>query len=879
MLSKEIRRKFIEYFKKNGHQHVSSSSVIPHDDPSLLFINAGMNQFKDVFLGVSRRDFSRAVTVQKCIRVGGKHNDLDNVGHTTRHMTFFEMLGNFSFGDYFKHEAIRYAFTVTTEILQFPVEKLWISIFETDDESFEIWKNFVDESRIVRMGKEENFWQMGDIGPCGPCSELLLDRGSNYGDAKTPLQDSSGERFLEFWNLVFMESNLSADGHLKPLPKQSIDTGLGLERLVALKMGVNSVFETDIMQGLIRKIEEICSIKYRKNDPHFAPAFHVIADHIRSLAFAISDGAVPSNIDRGYVLRKILRRAMRYAKNLSIHEPFLAKLIPTLIELMGEEYPELPAAQTHIESLLHKEEENFIRTLQRGGNILQTVIKKAQKSPHKQITGEDAFKLKDTYGFPIEEVLLIAKDLDLAVNLESYQLLEEKAKERSRQATAFKSAKLQENLYQEFANKSPAPEFVGYERDHADAAVVGIIVEGEFVERLQSESEGIILLDRTPFYAEKGGQVGDQGRIHHSKASFAVQDTQEPFPGVIAHVGIIKKGALHIGDPVRAEVDQLRRREIERAHTATHLLDHSLLHILGTHVKQSGSLVEANRLRFDFTHHQALSGEQLRSIEMHINENIRNCASVTGYTLTYDEAQKRSDIIQEFGEKYGEKVRVIDIGGFSKELCGGTHVNNIGVIGLFRIIKESSVGAGIRRIEAVVAKEAENFMYREEEILEEACQQLHTQKAKLISRIQSVQEEIGALKQEMKAIREEHLHNISLSLRAKIEKANEEVCFLTACTDVNKDELISLSNALLNFMPSGAVFLANKKNASLQLLIRVSDDLIEKNVSAKELMQEVAPLLHGKGGGNKQLAQAGASDGTKIIEAFAIFKQRIQTLC
>ena len=523
MLSQEIRRKFLEFFKKREHAVVPSSPVVPHDDPTLLFNNAGMNQFKDVFLGLSKRDYTRATSSQKCIRVGGKQNDLDNVGHTSRHLTFFEMLGNFSFGDYFKKEAIAYAWEVTTEVFQFAPEKLWITVLEGDDEAFELWQKHVPIDRIIRMDEKDNFWAMGDTGPCGPCSELYYDRGSQFGDAPNPKEDATEERYLEFWNLVFMQDNRDKSGHVDPLPNQSIDTGGGLERIVSLKLGVDNIFHTDILQHLIGQIERVSGKKYDRNDPVLAPAFHVIADHLRSLSFAIADGAQPSNTDRGYVLRKLLRRAVRYSRTqLGIEEPFLAKVFPALLETMGEDFTELVNAKDRIEEILTSEEEAFIRTLKRGGNILSKVVADALKSPAKQISGEDAFKLKDTYGFPLEEILLIAKDSNLQVNIDSYQLLEEKAKKLSRSARSVEGQEAKETLFSDFVEKHGECVFTGYTDQEAETEILALIENGEFVQSLSEGAEGSVILKQTPFYAEKGGQVADFGDITNENALFQV---------------------------------------------------------------------------------------------------------------------------------------------------------------------------------------------------------------------------------------------------------------------------------------------------------------------------------------------------------------------
>jgi len=871
MISQEIRRNFLQFFKKKGHTIVPSSSVVPHEDPTLLFINAGMNQFKDVFLGKAKRDYTRATTAQKCIRVGGKHNDLDNVGHTTRHNTFFEMLGNFSFGDYFKKEAIDFGWEVTTSIFQFPQEKIWITVFEDDDEAFELWQKHVPVERIVRMGESENFWAMGDVGPCGPCSELLYDRGEKYGKARSPKEDASGERYLEFWNLVFMQYNRDSHGKMSSLPNQSIDTGAGLERVVSLKMDVDNVFHTDVLRHIIGQIEKVCECKYEESDEKTAPAFHVIADHIRSLAFAIADGAQPSNVGRGYVLRKLLRRAIRYGRTLDREKPFLAKVLPALIETMGEDYREIVTAQDRISEILTLEEEAFLRTLKRGGNILTTVLEKALQSPLKQITGEDAFKLKDTYGFPLEEILLIAKDSNVQVNMDAYQLLEEKAKERSRKARTVEMQEAAESLFSNFVEKHAPSTFVGYGEMKVETEILAIVQNSEFVESLSEENEGAIILKKTPFYAEKGGQVADIGVISNEKGRFQVSDCQNPFPEVIVHRGILKEGVLHAGDTVHAVIDEKRRLNIARHHTATHLLHFALQQILGSHIRQAGSLVEPNRLRFDFNHHKPLTSEEIQHIEDLINEKIRENQSVSTYEIPFEEAQGRSEIKQFFGEKYGAHVRVVDID-FSKELCGGTHVFHVGMIGYFRITKESSIAAGVRRIEASCGKAAEDFVRQEEALMEEAASLVKAQPAKLVEKITQLLEETTTLKQQLRTAKNVKLKQLSQELVQSVEKI-QETSLLTAIVDIDPEDLAELADSLLEKLKSGLVVLAIKLPKRIQILIRVSPDGVKKGIAANALIKKISSSIEGGGGGRPDSAQAGGKNPDGIEKAFQTIKQ------
>jgi alanyl-tRNA synthetase len=871
MVSQEIRRRFLQYFKEKGHAIVASSSVVPHEDPTLLFTNAGMNQFKDVFLGKNVRDYKCATTSQKCIRVGGKHNDLDNVGHTSRHLTFFEMLGNFSFGDYFKEPAIQYAWEVSTEVFQFSPKDIWVTVFETDDEAFELWKKWVPENRIVRMGEKDNFWAMGDTGPCGPCSELYFDRGEKYGSARSIKEDLSGERYLEFWNLVFMQFNRDASGKMTPLPRQSIDTGAGIERIASLKMGVDSVFGTDILRALIAQVEEVTGKSYGGN-----PAFHVIADHIRSLAFAIADGAAPSNVDRGYVLRKLVRRAVRYGRGLGIQEPFLAKVLPRLVAEMGEDYSELVSCLDRTAEILTLEEEGFLRTLKRGGNILNNVIDKSLKSPLKQITGEDAFKLKDTYGFPVEEILLIAKDTGLEVNLEAYELLEEQAKEKSRSAQIAHLQEAEESLFKDYVAKHGPCEFVGYAQHEIEGTIMAIVSKERFVDTLLEGEEGMVILNKTPFYAEKGGQVGDIGELNHHKAHFTVAGTHSPFPDVIVHIGKLEQGVLIVGEPVKAHVAEGRRHLIENNHTATHLLHWALQKVVGSHIRQAGSLVNEEGLRFDFNHHKPLSRQEIRQVEDLVNEKIRENRTVHAYELSYEDVQKRSDIKQFFGDKYGKRVRVIDID-YSKELCGGTHVNTVGRIGLFRIEKESSIAAGVRRIEAVTGKEAENLMHKQEDLLFQASEKLKANAAQLPERITTLLEENKEFSTQLKALRRGSLKTLAQELSEKTAQVGS-IPYLTATVSIANDELAPLADELLQKQRSLVLILAIKQTDKCQLLVRVSQDLIQKGVSAVTLIKEIAPLAGGAGGGKADSAQAGGKNPSGIEDAFARAQQILKSL-
>lgn len=873
MKSEDIRRKFLNYFKQTGHTIVPSSAVVPHDDPTILFTNAGMNQFKDVFLGETKRDYSRATTSQKCVRVGGKHNDLENVGHTSRHLTFFEMLGNFSFGDYFKKDAIKFSFEVATEVFGFEKERIWPTVYKDDDEAFELWKAYVPEERITRFGEKENFWAMGDTGPCGPCSELLYDRGEKYGNAKNPSEDPSGERFLEFWNLVFMQYNRNNDGSLTPLPKPSIDTGAGLERVVALKTNVDNVFETDILRGLIEETEKISGIMYNPGDGEKAPAFNVIADHMRCLSFAIADGVTPSNVDRGYVLRKILRRAVRYGRMLQLNEPFLARLLPKLIQLMGDDYPELKKSKTRIDEILTQEEEAFIKTLQRGGNMLSQIIETANAKDHK-ISGDDAFKLKDTYGFPLEEITLIAKDFNLKVDLDRFLELEKEAKIRSKNSSKTVQQMAAQNLFADFTASHGETTFLGFKEKNAHGKVLAIVSDGAFVNTLKAGMEGFIILDQTPFYAEMGGQVGDTGALSKETAFFEVLDTKAPYKGIISHFGELTKGEIQVGDDLFASIDLIRRKKIENNHTATHLLHFALQEVLGEHIKQAGSVVDDARLRFDFNHHKALTEQEIEQIENLVNSKIRENNNVDWYEISFDEAQKQSEIKQFFGEKYGTKVRVVDIG-YSKELCGGTHTNSVGNIGYFRIEKESSIAAGVRRIEALSGKLAEEFAKISDHTLKTIAANLKTIPAKLQERIEKLTEENKLLTHELKALKKEQLEKTVLALANEAEKLNGSTLLLKTLA-VSTEDLRQIGDLLMDKLKSAILVLSTLQKEQCHFVIRVSDDLVAKGNSAAEFVKKISPLIEGSGGGRPGQAQATGRAISQLKNAEQTVKELIK---
>lgn len=873
MLTETIRSQFLKYFKSKGHSLIASSPVIPHDDPTLLFVNAGMNQFKDVFLGSALRDYSRASTSQKCVRVGGKHNDLENVGHTSRHLTFFEMLGNFSFGDYFKKDAIQFAWEVSTQVFGFDPDRIWPTVYKDDDEAFELWKAYVPESRITRFGEKENFWAMGETGPCGPCSELLYDRGPQFGKGSTPSEDPSGERFLEFWNLVFMQFNRGADGVMRPLPKPSIDTGAGLERVISLKMGVDSVFETDVLRSLIAKVEEVSGKTYSAEDPVLSPAFRVIADHLRTLAFAIADGAQPSNLDRGYVLRKILRRAVRYGRQLGFDEPFLAKVFPRLVEIMGKDYPELVKAKARIEEILTTEEESFLRTLKRGGALLNQIIERSKHTG--KISGEDAFKLKDTYGLPFDEITLLAKDSNLEVDEKRFLELEGEAKERSRASQKGTSQIAQENLFEKFVKEQGPSTFLGYATLSTEGKIVALVKDGSFVDHLDVGDEGLVVLDQTPFYAEMGGQVGDKGSLQGEGCQAQVEDCLSPIKGVIAHQVIVQKGTLKVGHQLHAHVDSARRQMIANNHTATHLLHWALQQVLGEHIKQAGSVVDPERLRFDFSHHKALTPQEIHRIEDIVNEKIRENYPVRFYEIPYEEAKERADIKQFFGEKYGARVRVVE-SGEAKELCGGTHTSATGTIGYFRINKESSIAAGVRRIEAETGRAAETLSRAPQEELEAIARLLKIPSNKVLERIEKLNEENRLLTQELKSHRQGSLNTLSQQFLAEKETLRN-VSLIAREVPLNAEELRQLGDLLADKIDSGIVFLASGSDGKAQLYLRLTDDLVKKGLQAGAMIRELAPLVDGSGGGKPQSAMAGGKSAEKIPLALLKVRDYVPT--
>lgn len=862
MKTQEIKKKFLEAFERKGHIILPSGKTIPYNDPTLLFVNAGMNQFKEYFLGEQKAPHSKIATAQKCIRVGGKHNDLDNVGHTSRHLTFFEMLGNFSFGDYFKKEAIEMAFEVTCNVLGVDPKSLFVSVYKKDLEAFELWKSFLPEEQICFMGKEDNYWSMGDTGPNGPCSELYFDRGKRFGDYKSPAEDPDGHRFIEFWNLVFMENNSSADGSITKLPSPCIDTGLGLERMAALISGKENVFETNIFEAIIHKLTSISRVPYIKNKP----AYHVVADHLRSLSFAIADGAIPSNVERGYVLRKILRRAVRYGRQLSINKPFLAELFPTLLSEMGTDYPELAESSDRIIELLTIEEESFQKTLSRGGNILNTIIEKSKESDHKEISGKDAFTLKDTFGFPIEEICLLAKDHHLEVNLDTYSILEKEAKEKSKKAHKTHAQEVQSDIWKEFVEKHGESTFI---RDKLEAkgTIIGILHNGQLVNSLKEGERGSIILNDSPFYAEMGGQKGDLGSLTHHKATFHVETCTSPYSGVSLHTGTVNSGTLIVGEPVHAQVEKHPRLHIEKNHTATHMLHFALEKVLGGHISQAGSYVCEESLRLDFNHHKKLSDTEIREVETIINDAILAGYDVEIKEMSYADVRERKDIKQLFGEKYSDTVRMVSVGDFSKELCGGTHIKNTKEIGLFRITKESSVSAGVRRIEAVTSKAALAFIYEKETLLKNICSVIGAPEPKALEALEKLTAEHKEIKSSYKKLRKEQIATMTEHLLNEKQKIGN-LFYIAKEVTMDKGEFTSFASELIGRLKDGLIILANKDGNSCQVLIQKTKSATAIP-SAKALLDEMLPLIDGRGGGSDICARGSSNSTSGLTKAFA----------
>ncbi|MFQ5869536.1 MAG: alanine--tRNA ligase [Candidatus Zixiibacteriota bacterium] len=886
MTSNEIRRKFLDFFSGYDHKVVPSSSLIPVDDPTLLFTNAGMNQFKDVFLGKEKREYKRAASSQKCMRAGGKHNDLEIVGQTTRHQTFFEMLGNFSFGDYFKGEAIAYAWEFVTKTLGIPKDRLYATVYEEDEEAFEFWKKIDSalEGRILRFGEKDNFWSMGDVGPCGPCSEIHYDQGEEFScGPHCRGVECDCDRFSELWNLVFMQFNRDESGKMKPLPKPSVDTGAGLERLCAVMQGVHSNYDTDLLKPLVEKVVEISGKEYSPG-PEGMP-HRVVADHVRALSFCIADGGMPSNEGRGYVLRRILRRASYNGRLLGIHRPFMSELLDTLENIMADVYPELKGKGKIIENVLNAEEESFERTLDTGLELFEQVARKVEKSGKNVVPGEDAFKLYDTYGFPLDLTQIMAGKRAMIVDEKGFEVELERQRERSRESalSTYEGFAFHERFTASIgAEKIPPTQFVGYESIETECTIV-VAFEDQ-------NHNWQIALDRTPFYPESGGQVGDDGLIVSDFNKYHVYNTRKTDRGVYVHY-CQKEGNRPDLGPARAIVNADRRLATQRNHTATHLLHRALKKVLGEHVNQSGSLVAPDRLRFDFTHFKALTPDELLEIEKDVNRKILENLPVRPESQVPFEEAKKKGAVALFGEKYGEKVRVVRIEArdstpqnpeyYSQELCGGTHVNATGEIGQFRIVSESAIAAGIRRIEAVAGLTAFELMDKERGLLNNLSKTFKAPAEELESRVGKLLEEKKLLERELGKFKVGSCRAEAKELVDKapfVEGTNSKVIAVKV-EKKNREELLSLADAVREALTSGVATLASEINDSLALVTVVTDDLIKSGIKAGEIVKEAAKVGGGSGGGKPHLAQAGVKDRSKwnIVRdrTFAISKEQI----
>ncbi|ECH9277977.1 alanine--tRNA ligase [Salmonella enterica subsp. enterica serovar Stanley] len=859
----EIRQAFLDFFHSKGHQVVASSSLVPNNDPTLLFTNAGMNQFKDVFLGLDKRNYSRATTSQRCVRAGGKHNDLENVGYTARHHTFFEMLGNFSFGDYFKHDAIQFAWELLTGENWFalPKERLWVTVYETDDEAYEIWEKEVGipRERIIRIGDNkgapyasDNFWQMGDTGPCGPCTEIFYDHGDHIWGGPPGSPEEDGDRYIEIWNIVFMQFNRQADGTMEPLPKPSVDTGMGLERIAAVLQHVNSNYDIDLFRTLIEAVAKVTGATDLGNK-----SLRVIADHIRSCAFLVADGVLPSNENRGYVLRRIIRRAVRHGNMLGAKETFFYKLVGPLIEVMGSAGEELKRQQAQVEQVLKTEEEQFARTLERGLALLDEELAKLQGDT---LDGETAFRLYDTYGFPVDLTADVCRERNIKVDEAGFEAAMEEQRRRAREASGFGAD------YNAMIRVDSASEFKGYDHLELNGKVTVLFVDGKAVEAINAGQEAVVVLDQTPFYAESGGQVGDKGELKGAGFTFAVDDTQK-YGQAIGHLGKLSAGALKVGDAVQADVDEARRARIRLNHSATHLMHAALRQVLGTHVAQKGSLVSDKVLRFDFSHNEAMKPSEIREVEDLVNAQIRRNLPIETNIMDLD-AAKAKGAMALFGEKYDERVRVLSMGDFSTELCGGTHASRTGDIGLFRIISESGTAAGIRRIEAVTGEGAMATVHAQSDRLNDIAHLLKGDSQNLGDKVRAVLERTRQLEKELQQLKDQAAAQESANLSSKAVDLNGVKLLVSELAGIEPKMLRTMVDDLKNQLGSTVIVLATVVEGKVSLIAGVSKDVTDR-VKAGELIGMVAQQVGGKGGGRPDMAQAGGTDAAALPAALA----------
>lgn len=864
MKSNEIRTAFLEYFREKGHEIVTSSALIPKGDPTLLFTNAGMVQFKSVFLGEETRPYKRATSCQKCLRAGGKHSDIENVGHTARHHTFFEMLGNFSFGDYFKKDAILFAWELLTERFNLPKDKLWVSVFQDDDEAATLWRDLTGilEGRIVRLGAKDNFWQMGDTGPCGPCSEIIIDQGPGVGCGKAECAVGCDcDRYLEIWNLVFMQFNRDEKGTLSPLPRPSIDTGMGLERITAVVQGKLNNFDTDIFSPLIAAIGNLTGASYgRSRDTD--TAMRVIADHIRAIAFLLSEGLMPSNDGRGYVLRRIIRRASRYARILGTHKPVLFRLLDALSDAMGNIYPALSEERERSAKLLMMEEERFTRTLEAGMRIMDELVAAVKKAGQTVIPGKEIFKLYDTYGFPLDLSMDIASDNGLLIDEQGFQQEMEIQRERAR-ASWVGEEEAVASIYRELIAEVGTTEFVGYDTLESESVIKAILKDGKILKQADEGAEVEVFLDRTPFYGDSGGQVGDQGEITGEHQKALVLDTKKPLEGLHSHIIKVKKGTIRVWDRITCRVDAEKRRATMKNHTATHLLQATLKTALGDHVKQAGSLVSPERLRFDLTHFSAMEDSEISSIEDMINEKIQeNLPVVT--TVMERKAAIDSGATALFGEKYGDSVRVVSVPGFSSELCGGTHCKATGDVGLFVIVSEGSVAAGIRRIEALTGKAAFRHLREKAAELNGINELLKTDNAHV--KIEKVLSDMRSLEREMEVIKARAISQDSSSILAQAKEIEGVTVISHRADNLDQKDLRTLADTLRDKIASGIIFISSVKDGRASMLAMVTRDLSAR-FPAGELLKEIAALAGGKGGGKADMAQGGTNEVDRLDKA------------
>ncbi len=860
MSTDEIRRAYLAFFESKGHQIVESSSLVPANDPTLLFTNAGMNQFKDVFLGLEKRSYTRATTAQRCVRAGGKHNDLENVGFTARHHTFFEMLGNFSFGDYFKHDAIAYAWEFLTSVLKLPADRLVVTVYETDDEAFDIWNKEVGipADRIVRIGdkkggkpfESDNFWQMGDTGPCGPCTEIFYDHGDHIWGGRPGTPEEDGDRFIEIWNNVFMQFNRQADGTMEPLPKPSVDTGMGIERIAAIMQGVHSNYEIDIFQTLIKEAAKVIGFDDLSNQ-----SLRVVADHIRSCAYLISDGVMPSNEGRGYVLRRIIRRAVRHGNKLGAQGAFFYKLVGPLADIMGTAGEELKAQQELVEKVLKIEEDNFGRTLDRGLTILNEAL---DNLDGKVLDGETVFKLYDTYGFPADLTNDVARERGFSIDEEGFEAAMEEQRQRARDAGNFGVD------YNDAIKVDAETEFCGYSATDGEGEIVALYRDGVAVDSVNAGEDALVVLTNTPFYAESGGQCGDSGILTAEGVLFNVADTQK-FGAAIGHKGQVAEGTLTVGQKLTASVDSARRAAISLNHSATHLMHAALRNILGEHVAQKGSLVKADGLRFDFSNLEAVKPEQLRAVEIMVNAQIRANHAIETNIMDI-EAAKAKGAMALFGEKYDDEVRVLSMGEFSTELCGGIHATRTGDIGLFKILSESGIVAGIRRMEAVTGAAAIEAMHTEDAMLAKTARLVKSDSASVISKVEALVSHSKQLEKEIQQLKDKLAAQEGANLINQAQEINGVKVLIAKLNGADNKALRGMVDELKNQLGSGVVLLGNVSDDKVGLIAGVTKDLVGK-VKAGELVNLVAQQVGGKGGGRPDMAQAGGTDAAALPAA------------